>query len=81
MEPAAPPTPQPLLPLGGDKPEQPVQFDWADVIDPSLPLTYTLQIARDENFTDMVLERTGLTESAYTMAEEEKLESTKKESP
>ena len=81
MEQEASPTPQPLLPLGGEKPKQPVQFDWADVTDPSLPLTYTLQIAMDEDFTTLVLAKTGLTESEYTMTKEEKLESTKKENP
>ena len=81
VEQQAPPTPQLLLPLGEDKSEQPTQFDWADVADPSLPLTYTLQIARDEDFTDMVLEKAGLAESEYIITEEERLELTKKESP
>ena len=80
MESTPPASPQPLLPLGGDKPKQPVQFDWADVTDPS-GVTYTLQISRDENFTTLVLEKTGLTESKYTMTEAEKLESVSKDEP
>jgi hypothetical protein len=79
MEQEAPSTPQPSV--IEDKPKQPLQFDWADVADPSLPLVYTLQIATDEDFATLVLERTGLSESEYFLTEEEKLELTKKESP
>ncbi len=80
MESAAPPIPQPLLPLMDTKPEQPVYFDWQDVTDPS-GATYTLQLARDKGFTDIVLEEKGLTVSEYTMSEEVELESTKKDEP
>lgn len=77
MEEAAPPIPQPLEPEMGTIPEQPVKFEWCGVTDPS-GVTYTLQIAKDKNFTDIVLEKEGLTKSEYTMTqtEDEKLEST-----
>ena len=78
MESAAPEIPQPLLPAMGDKPEQPITFDWRDVSDPS-GVTYTLQVATDKDFTDIVFEEVGLTESKYTM--ETELESTKKDEP
>jgi len=80
MESAPPPIPQPLLPLMGIKAEQPVKFDWGDVTDLS-GVTYTLQVARNTGFTDIVLEKEGLIESEYTMTEAEELESTKKDAP
>jgi hypothetical protein len=80
MESTAPPIPVPQLPEMEIKAEQPVSFDWGDVTDDSLPVTYTFQLATDEDFTDILLER-ELTKSEYTMTEEEELESTKKEAP
>ncbi|MFC2034813.1 IPT/TIG domain-containing protein [Chloroflexota bacterium] len=57
-------------------------FDWEEVSDPS-GVTYTLQIATDENFTEgsMVFKKTGLTKSEYTITEEEKLEPLSEEAP
>lgn len=77
MEEGAPPIPQPLEPEIGTIPERPIKFEWCGVTDPS-GTTYTLQIAKDKNFTDIVLEKEGLTKSEYTMTqtEDEKLEST-----
>jgi len=86
MESTAPAIPQPLkpefLPESPLKPERPITFDWADVNDPS-GVTYTLQIAKDKNFTTVALQKEGLTKSEYIMteAEDEGLESTKKEAP
>ena len=78
MESQAPAIPEPLLPAMGDKPEQPITFDWRDVSDPS-GVTYTLQVATDKAFNDIVFEEVGLTESKYTL--EVELESTKKDEP
>jgi len=77
MEEGAPPIPQPLEPEIGTIPERPVKFEWCGVTDPS-GVIYTLQIAKDKNFTDIVLEKEGQTKSEYTMTqtEDEKLEST-----
>lgn len=58
-----------------------MRFEWEDVTDDSLPVTYTLQIAKDEAFTSMVLEKTGLTKSEYTIPEAGKLAAVKKEAP
>jgi len=82
MESEAPPIPAPLLPETDVKAESPVHFDWEGVDDPS-GVTYTLQIATDEDFTSasIVLEKEGLTDSEYTVTEEEKLEPTKEEAP
>jgi hypothetical protein len=81
MESAAPPIPKPLLPLMGDKAKSKAYFDWEDVTDDSLPVTYTLQIATDKDFTKILLEKTGLTTSAYTLTDAEKLKSTNKDAP
>jgi len=80
MESASPLIPSPSLPEMGVKAEQPVLFDWEDVTDPS-GVTYTFQIATDEDFSPLVLEKKGLTSSQYTLTEAEKLASTKKEAP
>jgi len=44
-------------------------LDWEDVIDESMPVTYTLQIANDAGFSDknILLEGTGLPDSEYLM--------------
>ena len=82
MESAPPTIPLPLLPQMGVKTESQPYFDWEDVTDPS-GVTYALQVATDEEFTteSMVLEKTDLTESEYTLTKEERLESTSKEAP
>ena len=81
MESNAPPAPPLLLPLVGEKAKSRTYFDWEDVNDPSRPVTYTLQIASDADFTTMVLEKTGLITSGHTLTKEEKLESTTTEAP
>ena len=69
-----PPIPAPLLPIMGGKATSKARFDWDNVTDPSTPVTYTLQIASDTNFATIVLDKTGLTTSEYTLTEEEKLQ-------
>ncbi len=79
MESTPPPIPQPKRPMDeklGDE-----KFEWYAVTDLSLPLTYDLQIATDANFIDIVVEHTGLAVTEYTLAEEEKLESTSEDEP
>lgn len=72
MDSTPPPTPAPLLPLDGEKVEEEVYFDWESVTDPS-SVTYTLQIASKEEFdgTSIVLETKNLTDSEYTVVNEE----------
>jgi len=81
METTAPAIPQQSLPYGSSKPEQPVAFDWADVTDASMPVTYSLQIAKDANYASIVINKTGLTDSNYTLADAEELDSVSKDSP
>jgi len=90
MESTPPSTVYPQLPLMDTKLED-WRFDWCgdatdlskEVTDASLPVTYTFQIATDETFAEdsIVLEKTGLTESEYTLTKEERLESAGEEAP
>jgi hypothetical protein len=80
VESTPPEAPLPLIPQEGAKAKAQAHFDWGDVTDPS-GISYTLQIATSENFTDIVLERTEIAESEYTLTEEEKLETTSNEAP
>ena len=80
MESAAPPIPVALLPETGTRAKSQAYFDWEDVDDPS-GATYTLQIAFGADFNNIVLEKAGVTDSEYTITEEEKLGSVSKEEP
>ncbi len=80
MESAAPPVPVLLLPADTTKAKSKAYFDWEDVTDDS-GVTYTLQIASDTNFTNIILQKTGLATSEYQLTDEEKLESTGKDVP
>ena len=71
VESEAPPTPELLLPANGSKTTAATYLDWQDVDDPSLPVTYHLQLATDENFSSITLEKNGLTTSEYTLAQNE----------
>ena len=46
-------------------------FDWQDVIDASLPVTYDMEIASDINFATVVFYKTGIEASQYTLTESE----------
>ena len=72
----SPPTPEPLLPIMGGKATSKARFDWESVgaDHPSQPITYTLQIASDSAFATILLDKTGLTTSEYTLTEVEKLQ-------
>ena len=81
MESQAPSKPALLLPEDDTETEAQVYFDWGDVSDDSLPVTYALQVASSGDFTpsSIVLEKTGLTESEYTVTQGEKLEPAEEE--
>ena len=83
MESTPPPVPEPILPETDVKAATPVHFAWEEVTDKSLPVTYTLQVAIDDDFTvpSIVRECKGLTDPEYTLTEAEKLEPRKKETP
>jgi hypothetical protein len=80
IESQAPTMPVPLLPEVASTAAAKTYFDWEDVSDPS-GVSYSLQVASDADFTNILLEREGLSLSEYTLATNEKLESTEKEAP
>ncbi|MFC1918343.1 hypothetical protein ACFLXH_06830, partial [Chloroflexota bacterium] len=67
---------QPLEPAMSVRVKPPMIFDWEDVTDASQPVAYELQIATDSDFDakDIVLEKTALKKSDYTLTEEEEIE-------
>jgi hypothetical protein len=88
VESTPPETPPPQRPYMEGKTGSKAYFDWDDVVvdtdgvaEKSLPITYDLQVATDENFTKKVVNKTGLTTSEYTLTEDEALESTSEETP
>jgi len=83
VESTPPPIPAPLLPLMEAKVKSPISFDWEDVTADSPPVTYTLQIATSQDFpaVSIVLEKKALTESEYTVTEEEELKLVGQEAP
>jgi len=69
-----PPAPLLLIPLSDSKSGMPVQFNWQAVSSLSLPITYTLQLATDLDFSSVIFEKAELTASDFTLNEEEGLE-------
>ncbi len=80
MESDAPSTPTLLLPENGARQNSRPSFSWGVVNDPS-GVTYTLQIASDDSFNTLLLEKPGLTQSPYKVAREEGLGSTDSDAP
>jgi len=80
MGPMPPSVPQLLLPEDANKVATRTDFDWEDIADPG-SITYTLQVAFDADFTQLVLTKNGLTASEYTLTNDEKLAQTTKETP
>jgi hypothetical protein len=80
MESQAPRMPVPLVPEVARTVAARTHFDWEDVTDLS-GVSYSLQVASDADFTKILLEREGLSLSEYTLATNEKLESTEEEVP
>jgi len=80
MESEPPPAPA-LVPLTDVTAKSTLQFQWEDVDDASLPVSYSLQIASDEDFASIILEKHGLTDSEYTLTEGEMLKPTRKTTP
>lgn len=83
MEMTPPEPPAPLLPEMDTKAKSKAEFDWADVSDDSLPMTYELQVATNSQFTpdSILVSKIGLPTSTYTLSDAEELESTGEEAP
>ena len=80
MESTPPPVPSPITPEEGRRQDSQPTLDWQTVTDPS-GVTYKLQIATGPNFTNIVLEKGGLTESTYSLASTEELEAAGSDEP
>ena len=81
VESSPPPVPSLLLPAGNSETKPWAYFDWRESADPSQPVTYRFQIATDQNFASLLLEKQGITASEYTLPEEEKLATVTEENP
>lgn len=80
MESDPPPTPRLLLPANNTKVSMTPQFSWESVKDPS-GVTYSLQVAADANYSEVVIIKSALTDPEYTITEGERMEPVKKETP
>ncbi len=78
VEADTPAAPQPTVPKRDSIVGAQVTFDWESVYDPSEPISYTLQIARTDNFLQPILEKKGLSLSHYTLTEQEELLSSRR---
>ena len=80
MESDPPSVPVLGVPDNGSRQGSRPAFDWGSVSDPS-GVTYVLQIATDDSFSTLILEKRGLTQSQYTLAREEGLQQTDSDTP
>jgi hypothetical protein len=80
MEETAPDAPRLLLPESGTKVSETPTFGWEQVNDPS-GVTYDFQVASDQNFSTLLIDKGGLTDPEYVVTAGESLLPTKKESP
>jgi len=78
---SAPPVPALTMPASGSRAGMPAFFNWQSVTSLSPPVTYTLQVSTDLNFTSTMLEKKGLADSEYTMTEDEELLDVRPEAP
>lgn len=72
MESMAPPVPHPVSPADGERigflGDQTPTMTWQPVADAS-GVTYSLRLARDAEFTDIILSISGLSETSYSVSE------------
>ncbi len=75
VESQAPPVPPQLSPATGAKVKSPMKFDWQEVTDASLPVTYNFQIASDNTFaaSSILLDKKALDKSDITLATADEL--------
>jgi hypothetical protein len=83
MESTPPEAPEPLLPERDAKADSETEFDWTEVSDASMPITYELQVSTNSQFTaDAILvNKIEVPTSTYTLTEDEALESTGEDAP
>lgn len=76
VESTPPSAPSPLLPEPDTEADTKAEFDWTDISDDSLPVSYELQIATSSQFSQdsVVLYKIEIATSGYTLTDEEELE-------
>lgn len=57
-----------------------VDFQWQEVIDPSIPIIYELEISSNRDFNDIVFKKTDITTTHYTLAANEAIPATPEDS-
>jgi hypothetical protein len=81
LEKDPPPMPVLLLPMNNSLTKAESYFDWADVADISVPVTYILEVASDQNFASVNLFKIGIQSSHYTLTEDDILTAAFKSAP
>jgi hypothetical protein len=81
VESEPPSAPKRLQPVVNNEDLPATGFIWELVDDDSQPVTYTLQIATDEQFTDVVLEKAGLIAPQYALSSADRLSSSEEGAP
>jgi hypothetical protein len=73
IEKSPPPAPALILPLNDSLTKAEAYFQWQIITDSSVPVTYNLQIASNQNFVNIILQKTGLQSTEYTLNDKETL--------
>jgi hypothetical protein len=73
VEKSSPPAPALIMPLNDSVTKAEAYFQWQTITDSSIPVTYNLQIASNQNFANIILQKTGLQSTEYTLNNEETL--------
>ncbi len=80
MDSTPPPAPALIIPQAGTKARSMATFEWTPVTDPS-GVTYNLQISTKQDFSVMLVSKTGLTQPTYTLTSDEKLKAVNSNNP
>ncbi|OGN97089.1 MAG: hypothetical protein A2Y89_05895 [Chloroflexi bacterium RBG_13_51_18] len=81
LEKEPPPVPVLLLPNDESMTKAEAFFDWNDVADASLPVSYNLEVASDLNFASVVVYKVGINASQYALTDNEILSASFKNAP
>jgi hypothetical protein len=73
LETVPPPAPSPVSPADNTLTSAFTALNWESVTDPSVPVTYTIQISADEAFTGVILEKAALPGTQYILTSNEAL--------
>jgi hypothetical protein len=80
MDATPPDAPAPIMPMNGSKEKIQTSFVWGPVPDPS-GVTYTLEVATDPVFQDVVLKKADLKDAGYTLTTAEELKPVSHQTP